>query len=1329
MEYINLHNHTEFSNASCAFPDVMIKVEDAIDRAIELGYSGLALTDHESLQSYVRAEQYLDKLIKDNEEVSSFKLIRGNEIYIARSDMSASSYKSGDKFYHFILLALDKDGYNQLRELSNRAWNRCFFKAIQRRWNTLEDLEEIIGQNPGHVVGTTACLGGITGTYFQNGADAASIEEFIIMFENIFGKDNFFIELAPALKNSDQEKYNDFLIENYSKNHRFVISTDSHYLIKEDLDIFKVFLNSKSTKDREVEAFYSTAYMWKWEDIAANLSKYDADFIDQCRRNSVEIGNRCIDFRLNNPLKIPKVPMEDKKPTLLFNNYNYINKYLNSQYLEDRFLLYKIFENYDSLIDHTKLTDEQVYSRINQELEELWEISESLNERISSYLTTMAKMIDIIWEDADTLVGVSRGSAGAWITNYLLGITQMNPLLYPIPIYHWRFIHKTRPDMPDIDFDTPGEDKEEVIQALRNYFESIGGSVTQVAAYKTEASRSALRTAARGLGIDDETALYATSLLDAKRGFFPSLHDAYFGGEEFEQVKEFKNLMDSYPKWWAAAQKIEGLITGLSAHAAGIMVRNDKIEDKYNIMKTTKGITVTSNDLHESEYMGLIKFDCLSVDALGKIRTCMNYLLQDGLIEWQGSLKETYKKYLWPSNLVYSQEFWDNINENNINSLFQLNTQVGRQGLARVKPNKIEEAGIINTLIRLQPQNKNDPMPIEIYKQFKENINLWYEEMHNYGLTEDEIKILEKHLLKLSGVADSQESVMQLSMDPQIAGFDMIKANKLRKGIAKKSKIAQAEVKEMFYHDGLALGTRKELLDYVWNVQIGRQLGYSFSLPHVAGYTYIAMQEAELYTNYPHIYWNAAVLSSDAGSDAEEDFQDLIEKGWMKRSLSKRTETEQLRAEFMEEFEDELEPDELEDAFKEYLEEYKSEEDKKATATRRGRIAFAISNLQDQIDISAPEINTSGYGFRPDKEHDAIVCGLKIIAKCGNQLINDIIKNRPYNSLNDFISKVKISKDRVCYLIKAGVFRNIEERDTLTLLKDYVLSVSDQKKKLTLQNLQMLIKYNLLPAELSEEIKIANWVKYVRKTKYDSDYFVLDDRAYNFYTEHISEDKSLYVGSVRIAPKVQIETYYKKEMEKIKAYITKNEKELLDKLNSILFNIEWDKYGVVSESEGEINSMRIYIHRNPLKDIITGLHISTLDEVRLGEIDSMMNIKGKLIPKMKIHHIVGVVIDKDKLHNMITILTPDGAIEIKMAKEQFAFYGQTIVDVVKGEKVVKEASFFEIGTKVIATGALNGDLFKLKKYKNTPIDDVLMRIEITEDKHIIAYPKVGGRDE
>lgn len=1326
MEYINLHQHTEFSNCSLGFPDVMIKVEDAIDKAIELGYCGIALTDHESLQAYIRAEQYINKLKEKDETLKNFKIVRGNEIYLARDDMSAETYKSGDKFYHHILLALDEIGYNQIRQLSNRAWHRSFFRAIQRRWNTIGDLEEIIGSNKGHVIGTTACIGGIAGSYFLSD-NLEPIESFINLFEDIFGKENFFIELAPATISEDQKRYNSFLYQNFAKNHNFIISTDAHYINKNDLDIFKVFLNSKSTKDREVEEFYSTAYMWSWEEIKNNFIDWDSDFIEQCRLNSVNIANRTQDFSLARPLTIPKVPMIDKKPQLLFNDYEYINKYVDSPYLEDRYLIYKVFENYDSLIDHSKLNDRQVYERINQELTELWLISDTLKQRLSSYLTTMAKMIEIIWDDADTLVGVSRGSAGSWITNYLLGITQMNPLLYPIPIYHWRFIHASRPDMPDIDFDTPGEDKEEVIQALRNFFESIGGSVTQVAAYKTEASRSALRTAARGLNIDDETALYATSLLAAKRGIFPTLLEAYNGTEEIEQVKEFKRLMDSYPKWWAAAKKIEGLITGLSAHAAGIMVRNDKIEDQYNIMKTTKGLIVTSNDLHESEYMGLIKFDCLSVDALGKIRNCLNYLLQDGLIEWQGSLKETYKKYLWPSNLKYNQEFWDNINNNNINSLFQLNTQVGRQGLLNVKPDKIEEAGIINTLIRLQPQNKNDAMPIEIYKSFKNDISLWYKEMNDYHLTKEEINLMEKHLLKLSGVADSQESVMQLSMDEHIAGFDMVKANKLRKGIAKKSKKAQEEVKEMFFNDGHALGTSDNLLNYVWNVQIGRQLGYSFSLPHVAGYTYIAMQEAELYTFYPHIYWNAAVLSSDAGSDAEEDFQDLIVKGWKKKSLSKRTEEEKLRAEFLEEFEDELEPDDLEEAFKEYLKDYKEEEDKKATGARRGMIAFAISNLQDTIDIAAPDINTSGYGFRPDKTHNTIVCGLKIVAKCGNALINDIIKNRPYNSLNDFLSKVKISKDRVCYLIKSGAFRNIEERDTLTLLQDYVLSVSDQKKKLTLQNLQGLIKYNLLKG-FPNEIMIANWVKYVRKMKYDSSYYILDDRAYKFYVK-VLDDESHSLGDVRIVSKTQIENFYKKRCEKIKQYIKENEASLLNELNSILFNEEWSKYGVESVSEGEIDSMRIYIHENPLSKVNTALHISTLEEVRENEIEGHFNFKGKIIPKMKIHHILGVVIDKDKLHNMITILTPQGAIEAKMAQEQFAFYNQSIVNFDNGQKEIVQDGFFEIGTKVLATGCLNGDLFKLKKYKNTPVDDVLLKVNITPDNRIMAEPKIGNNNE
>lgn len=87
------------------------------------------------------------------------------------------------------------------------------------------------------------------------------------------------------------------------------------------------------------------------------------------------------------------------------------------------------------------------------------------------------------------------------------------------------------------------------------------------------------------------------------------------------------------------------------------------------------------------------------------------------------------------------------------------------------------------------------------------------------------MKILEKYLLKKNGVGESQEVIMQIVMDPHISGFDMKEANKLRKTIAKKQFREIEVVKQLFYDKGAENGTRKELLDYIWNVQISSQLG------------------------------------------------------------------------------------------------------------------------------------------------------------------------------------------------------------------------------------------------------------------------------------------------------------------------------------------------------------------------------------------------------------------------------------------------------------------------------------------------------------------------
>ena len=94
-----------------------------------------------------------------------------------------------------------------------------------------------------------------------------------------------------------------------------------------------------------------------------------------------------------------------------------------------------------------------------------------------------------------------------------------------------------------------------------------------------------------------------------------------------------------------------------------------------------------------------------------------------------------------------------------------------------------------------------------------------------YHLTEEEIKIVEPYLLPVYGVGDTQEIVMELSMDDHIAGFDVAQSNKLRKGISKKDKNLQAAMKKMFFEHGKEIQTSENLLLYIWKEVVGKQLG------------------------------------------------------------------------------------------------------------------------------------------------------------------------------------------------------------------------------------------------------------------------------------------------------------------------------------------------------------------------------------------------------------------------------------------------------------------------------------------------------------------------
>src|SRR5690606_24612251 len=111
-----------------------------------------------------------------------------------------------------------------------------------------------------------------------------------------------------------------------------------------------------------------------------------------------------------------------------------------------------------------------------------------------------------------------------------LGITQINPLVYGVELPHWRHLHRSRPDIADIDIDTEGSKRPQILQALRNHFGN--DKVLQVCTYGTEGSKSALQTACRGLGIDSDISLYLSGMIPFERGQNWSLSDCFYGNEE-----------------------------------------------------------------------------------------------------------------------------------------------------------------------------------------------------------------------------------------------------------------------------------------------------------------------------------------------------------------------------------------------------------------------------------------------------------------------------------------------------------------------------------------------------------------------------------------------------------------------------------------------------------------------------------------------------------------------------------------------------------------------------------------------------------------------------
>ena len=811
------------------------------------------------------------------------KILRGNEIYLVRNGLNAENYnRDYDRYYHFILLAKDLIGAKQIMEISTRAWKRSYMARGMRRVPTYyQDLFDIIATNPGHVIGTTACLGGALPTQILRGTSKDKLNLWINQMISIFGAEDFYLEMQPSY-NKEQIQVNRELFR-FANYHglNYIITTDSHYLEKEDRIIHKAYLNAQNG-DREVDDFYASTYMMNTEELE-NYMKNSFDDIDIIRSayNSIqEIADKCEDFTLEKPLKIPNLKWKEFSHYMdykvWYSRIPMLQTFLESEYKSDKELVYAII---DGIFRHPDLQNQEAYNEINACLEDTWVSSKANNAQWSAYLLNLQRIIDLCWE-AGTIVGPGRGSGVGFNLLYVLGITQINPLREKTKTFRWRFLNPNRVSVLDIDFDIEGDRRAQVLSKFREYYGE--DRVANVATFRTEKPKAAIQTAARGLGIDIDVAQYLSSLVPADRGLSRSLDQCMYGDKEndWAPVKQFViEMTQNYPELWNVARKIEGLICGSGIHAGGVIFVDEPFTESTGLMRAPDGTICTQFELHDAEAVSLIKYDALSVEAMDKIHNCIDLICDYGFETREKTLKETYEKIVGIYNIERDNlEMWKMVWEHKINSLFQMEKQSGIQGIAALKPTSVDDLATLNSVIRLMAQEKGGEIPTEKLARFKQRPSLWDEEMDKWGLTLDEKQLLHGALDTSYGICESQEGFMQLVQLQECGGFDLTWADRLRKSIAKKNPKEFDELTEEYYKNIKEKNLSYNLCNYVWKVLVAYSRGYGFNKSHTLAYSLIALQEMNLAFKYPTIFWNCACLISDAGGnekEIEEEEEDL----------------------------------------------------------------------------------------------------------------------------------------------------------------------------------------------------------------------------------------------------------------------------------------------------------------------------------------------------------------------------------------------------------------------------------------------------------------------
>ena len=299
---------------------------------------------------------------------------------------------------------------------------------------------------------------------------------------------------------------------------------------------------------------------------------------------------------------------------------------------------------------------------------------------------------DVVREakERNVAVGPARGSAAASLVCYLIRMTEVNPLQYPLMLFE-RFIDPNRFDLPDVDLDFDDERRDEVRKIMiEKYGEDRIGNIGTFTRYR---GKNAIDDVARVYQIPKADTEYAKQFLVERSGgdsrFDASIEDTV---EMFEPVKE---IFDKHPALYNAIE-LEGNYKSFGVHAAGLVLGADPLWKYVATYGRTVGsgsmekhLQVLSVDKYDGEHLGLMKLDALGLQTMGMIRHALDML---GM-----SLVELYDIPMGDPQTLAAFEIAD------VQGIFQFEGRTMKMVCEEMKPKTFMDLAAVNALSRPGP--------------------------------------------------------------------------------------------------------------------------------------------------------------------------------------------------------------------------------------------------------------------------------------------------------------------------------------------------------------------------------------------------------------------------------------------------------------------------------------------------------------------------------------------------------------------------------------------------------------------------------------------------